>query len=92
MWACANGECSGPLSAKPASGWGFGSLYIERRAHCEHCKYPVFEIVICSECGQHYLKAEEIVLPDGVQKLQPHRDRFAIDEFELDIDNGRGRV
>ena len=87
LWACVNRACSGPSRIRSEKGWGFGSLFVERRTRCEHCDYPVFELVACSECGQHYLTAEETVSADeGVQELVPPSGPPDIDEFELDVD------
>ena len=87
LWACANRECGGPSRIGADKGWGFGSLFVGRRTRCQHCDYPVFELVACGECGQHYLLAEETVSTDeGVQKLVPPRVTTDVDEFELDID------
>lgn len=87
LWACVNRACSAPSRVREEDGWGFGSLFVERRTQCEHCDYPVFEIVACSECGQHFLLAEETVsAEDGTQKLLPPTGAPDIDEFELDVD------
>ena len=87
LWACVNPACGGSSRIGSKEGWGFGSLFVERRTRCEHCKYPVFELVACGECGQHYLTAEETVsADDGVQKLVPPKGASDIDEFELDVD------
>ena len=87
LWACVNRECRGPSRVRSEGGWGFGSLFVERRTRCQHCDYPVFELVACSECGQHYLTAEETVSADeGAQKLVPPSGPPDIDEFELDVD------
>ncbi len=87
LWACVNRDCGAAPRVREEDGWGFGSLFVERRTQCEHCDYPVFEIVACSECGQHYLSAEETVsAEDGTQKLSPPAGAPDIDEFELDVD------
>lgn len=87
LWACVNEACDGPSQIGPEPGWGFGSLFTTRRTKCGHCSFPVFELVVCGECGEHYLAAEETVSPtDGVQQLVPRSAPVDIDEFELDID------
>ena len=87
LWACANHECGGPSRVGADKSWGFGSLFVERRTRCQHCDYPVFELVACGECGQHYLLVEETVSTDqGLQRLVPPSVATDIDEFELDID------
>ena len=41
LWACANATCAGrsetPLDSP---GWPFGAVFLERREHCPHCRYP----------------------------------------------------
>ena len=87
LWACVNSECGGPTRVPSLGNWGFGSLFVERRTSCAHCEYPVFELVVCGECGQHYLAAEEEVSIDGGgQQLVPPGQTTDIDEFELEID------
>ena len=87
LWACVNETCAGPSQLGPEPGWGFGSLFTTRRTNCEHCSFPVFELVVCGECGEHYLAAEETVSPtDGIRQLVPRSAPADIDEFELDID------
>ena len=87
LWACVNRDCVGAAGTKPEPGWGFGSLFTVRRTQCGHCDYPVFELVVCAECGEHYLAGEETVsAADGEQKLMPRSDPPDIDEFELDVD------
>ena len=87
LWACVNEACNGPSPIGPEPGWGFGSLFTARRTNCEHCQFPVFELVVCGECGEHYLAAEETISPtDGAQQLVPRSAPADIDEFELDVD------
>ena len=58
LWACVNATCSGREMAT-SDGWDFGAAFPSRRDQCEHCAAPVFELVACAECGQHYLSAQE---------------------------------
>lgn len=84
IWACINRQCKG--SIKSQEQWGFGSLFIERHTQCKNCGFPVFDLVACSDCGQHYLAAEENCAVTGVQKLVAQTKSSVVDEFELDID------
>jgi DEAD/DEAH box helicase domain-containing protein len=44
LWACANSACSGRTgTALDQSDWSFGAVFLERREHCPHCQYPVFD-------------------------------------------------
>ena len=86
LWACVNHSCGG-RDASLAESWDFGALFPERRTSCEHCGYPVFELVVCGECGQDHLSAEEEFSGEtGKQKLKPYVEEADIDEFQLEID------
>ncbi len=86
LWACANAACSG-RDRVIGDDWGFGAIFPHRCTHCEHCNFPVFELVACRECGQDYLSAEETFLGDtGEQKLLPYIETEEIDEFQLEVD------
>ena len=88
LWACINGSCPGrQASIDAGSGWDFGPLFPQRRTRCDHCEHPVFEVVICGECGQDYLSAEETYSADqNVSSLRPHIEDLDIDEFELEVE------
>ena len=86
LWACVNTGCSG---RDPSIGdtWDFGALFPSRRTSCEHCNFPVFELVACGECGQDYLSAqEEFSAETNEQKLVPYIEAEDIDEFQLEVD------
>ena len=86
LWACVNSTCSGRDQAI-GSGWDFGAVFPGRRTHCEHCNFPVFELVACRDCGQEYLSAEETFSGDtGESKLSPCIEAEDIDEFQLEVD------
>ena len=82
LWACVNSTCSGRDWAA-GSGWDFGAVFPNRRTRCEHCDFPVFELVACRDCGQEYLSAEETSAGD---KLNPCIEAEDIDEFQLEVD------
>lgn len=86
LWACVNSSCGGRDASLDES-WDFGALFPERRTCCEHCDYPVFELVVCGECGQDHLSAEEEFSGEtGKQELKPFVEEADIDEFQLEID------
>ncbi|WP_020561144.1 DEAD/DEAH box helicase [Thiofilum flexile] len=86
IWACANSHCQGrensPLSSDK---WPFGSVFLERRQHCLHCKSPVFELVQCSECGSEYLAAAE-EFSKGQEWLRPRQSLQSEDEFQQELE------
>ena len=86
LWACVNSSCSG--RDRMGSGrWSFGAVFSSRRLHCEHCDFPVFELVACTHCGQEYLSAEETFAGDtGEMMLNPRIAPEDIDEFQLEAD------
>ena len=86
LWACVNASCSG-CDKNIGNGWDFGTVFPHRRTHCEHCHFPVFELVACVECGQDYLSAQETFSGNtGEQRLEPYLEAEDIDEFQLEID------
>ena len=86
LWACVNAACSG---RDPSIGntWDFGAIFPSRRTSCEHCNFPVFELVACGDCGQDYLSAqEEFSAEANEQKLVPYIEVEDVDEFQLEVD------
>ena len=87
FWACVNRSCSSPEKQRPKGKWGFGAVFPQRRLRCDYCDHPVFEVVVCSDCGQHYLSATEHFSGDaGVPTLQPYIEPVEVDDFELEVD------
>ena len=87
LWSCVNASCTGRDAQGPGSEWDFGAILPHRRSHCEHCHYPVFEVVACGECGQECLSAEETFSGDtGELKLSPYVETEDVDEFQLEVD------
>ena len=85
LWACVNSACNGHEGI--GSGWDFGAVYFNRRTRCEHCDFPVFELVACHHCGQEYLSAEETFSHGtGALELNPCIEAEDIDEFQLEVD------
>ena len=86
LWACVNSACPG-RDRTIGDGWDFGAISPHRRTRCEHCEFPVFELVACGECGQDYLSADERFSGDtGEHRLIPHVEAEDIDEFQLEVD------
>ena len=87
LWACVNVACAGRDTQALGDDWDFGAIFTHRRSHCEHCCYPVFEVVACGECGQECLSAEETFSGDtGELKLIPYVEAAEVDEFQLEVD------
>ena len=90
LWACASSNCDG-VKGTALEDWGLGSIYTERRTECGHCGCGVFELVACSECGQHCLSAEETFCAETDRTLlAPWVDEVEVDEFELEIETDDG--
>ncbi|MCC8993913.1 MAG: DEAD/DEAH box helicase [Candidatus Contendobacter sp.] len=86
LWACANSACSGRTgTALDQSDWSFGAVFLERREHCPHCQYPVFDLVQCQECGAEYLSAAE-VSENGREWLRPQEYAQDEDEFQQGLE------
>ena len=86
LWACVNATCSG-RDLSIADRWDFGTLFPNRKTRCNHCNYPVFELIACRECGQDYLSAQEEYSAEAdEQKLVPYIEVEDIDEFQLEVD------
>lgn len=86
LWVCANAACSGrseTLLDNP--GWPFGAVFLERREHCPHCCYPVFDLVQCEECGAEYLSALE-THEQGQDRLRPQEYDQDEDEFQQELE------
>ncbi|WP_081759339.1 DEAD/DEAH box helicase [Thioalkalivibrio sp. HK1] len=82
LWACVNPKCTGRLKTPlDDAKWLFGAVYLERRDHCESCKSPCYELVLCSECGTEYLAAEEAP-HEGGRFLKAHTFDREEDEFD----------
>ena len=86
LWVCANRACSGRTGmALDHADWPFGAVFLERREHCAHCQYPVFDLVQCRECGTEYLSAAEVE-EQGQEKLQPREYAQDEDEFQQGLE------
>ena len=86
LWACVNRDCKG-VDGTDLRGWGHGAVYADRRTACQHCDHAVFELVVCSECGQHYLSAKESFSAESDETLlTPWVDEVEVDEFGLDVE------
>lgn len=87
LWVCANRVCPGrddtPLDSVV---WPYGSVFTERREHCLHCDFPIFELQQCGDCGQEVLSAELVCDKDG-DRLRPRDSGQDDDEFQLDLES-----
>jgi len=64
-WVCVNNLCPGRLHQH--TGWS--RVYLEKRERCQDCSAAVFELSVCRNCGQGYLRAfkrEEVFEVDGL--------------------------
>ena len=86
VWCCCNSACKGrlgmPLDEK---GWPFGKVFLAQRERCNVCESLVFELVVCSDCGQEYLAMEE-ELRDGGRFLRPRATEHDRDDFQQEFD------
>ena len=86
VWCCCNSACKGrrgtPLDE---ANWPFGKIFLEQREQCDECKSLVFELVVCSDCGQEYLAMEE-ELRDGTRFLLPRTIEHDQDDFQQELD------
>lgn len=74
LWACADRHCS--KKEGYLKDWLFGQVYLNRRTKCD-CGAPVYELVLCQDCGTSHLMAQE---HNGI--LQ-QCDTYITDEFAL---------
>jgi ATP-dependent helicase YprA (DUF1998 family) len=51
-WLCINPRCPEPVG--PNEGWS--RLFLEKRERCNDCGAAVFELAVCRNCGQPYLR------------------------------------
>jgi DEAD/DEAH box helicase domain-containing protein len=84
VWACWNHQCSGRTDQLLSEDWPFGAIYFQHRERCKHCESLVLEVLLCKDCGEVYLAAEE----NDKQKLSPipWKQSTIIDDFEIEIE------
>jgi hypothetical protein len=84
VWACWSHKCSGRTEQLTSDQWPFGSVYFQHRERCVHCDSLVLEVLLCKDCGEVYLAAEE----DDKQKLSsiPWKQSTIIDDFDIEIE------
>ena len=86
IWCCCNSACKGrqrtPLNE---AAWPFGKIFLEQREQCDECESLVFELVVCSDCGQEYLAMEEKLRDDG-RFLLPRKIEHDQDDFQQELD------
>ncbi len=84
VWACWNNQCMGRTDQLVSEHWPFGAVYFQHRERCAHCDSLVLEVVLCKDCGEVYLAAEE----NDKQKLSaiPWKQSTIIDDFDIEIE------
>ena len=84
VWACWNHKCSGRTDQLSSDQWPFGAVYFQHRERCVHCDSLMLEVLLCKDCGEAYLAAEE----DDRQKLSsiPWKQSTIIDDFDIEIE------
>ena len=93
LFACVNPGCGGRSSAlrgqdtpAPTATWSFGSVFLDARENCEHCQYPVFEVLQCNDCGLELLVAAE-TSEGGGARLKRWQNNEVQDEFRQALDS-----
>lgn len=84
VWACWNNQCNGRSEQLASDQWPFGAVYFQHRERCSHCDSLVFEVFLCTDCGEVYLAAEE----DERQTLSPlpWKQSTIIDDLDIEIE------
>lgn len=92
LFACCNPRCTG-RPQESSNDWYFGAIFLERRLRCEHCHALVLPIVLCSNCGEAYLSAQEdekaIKSRDWSNLDLDTEDDLEVDEFEDPTDESK---
>lgn len=84
VWACWNHKCSGRIDQLTSDHWPFGAVYFQHRERCVYCDSLVLEVLLCKDCGEVYLAAEE----NDKQQLSsiPWKQSTIIDDFDIEIE------
>ena len=86
VWCCCNPDCKGKhRTLLDDVSWPFGKVFLVQRERCDVCRALVFELAICSECGQEYLAVEE-ESRDGQRFLRPRATEYDQDDFQQELD------
>ncbi len=87
VWACANSDCGGRVGGcLDTEHWPFGAVFLERHLKCNHCGFPVYEVVQCGECGAEYLSAFEHYHHEK-EWLKPEDFKRDEDEFQQELES-----
>ncbi len=87
LWSCVNPGCKGSAGTPKPEGWAYGPIFGERRVKCPDCGSLVFEILLCSRCGEPHLQGvERDVDGYGVQIVPEYTPLD--DENGVDVDSG----
>ncbi|GAB4273535.1 MAG: DEAD/DEAH box helicase [Deferrisomatales bacterium] len=93
LWACVDPSCPGTRGT-PLEGedWAFGKVFSTRRETCDApgCGGVVYEVLLCSECGEPHLAAEETY--DEAEKARKLMPRLLVGEEEEPLDAEEGLV
>jgi len=86
MWSCCYSKCDGRRGTSlEDESWPFGKLFLERRERCDACGSLVFELMVCGECGEEYLVAEEFIR-DGEMFLSSRASAAEDDDFAFELE------
>jgi len=93
LYACVNPACAGRSAALKAElpsvkeAWGFGAVYFDACDECRYCKYPVFELVQCNDCGNELMTAVE-----SNNTLKRWQNDVLEDEFRQALDREQDQL
>lgn len=80
LWACVDSNCVSKKGTQLENDeWKFGLVYTHQRLQCQ-CGAPVYELVLCNDCGSPHLMAEK--RGNSLSQNSQHKG----DEFILEVD------
>ncbi len=75
VWLCLYSQCSGRLTGDKS----WSRVYLEKRETCAECGSAVFELAVCRDCGQPFLKAferEGVLQPEALYQNDATGQRY----------------
>ena len=82
LWCCSDKNCKSKTDSHLMSAeWHYGQVFFSPRINCT-CGAPVFELVMCGDCGSAFLEAQE----DSNGIISQYKPFNVVDEFELEIE------